>query len=112
LRDATQYSPVNGWAFRRLLKDLNLPRQLHLWIWGAAWAGVHPGRRIWLRKSDGVELSPELCVTARENVASCRPPSGRMSPISILQMDVLDFCEQTEADVFFMFRPFSADLCA
>ena len=28
LRDATQYGPVNGWGFRRLLRDLNLPRQL------------------------------------------------------------------------------------
>jgi hypothetical protein len=29
LGDATQYGPVNGWALRRFLKRINLPRQLH-----------------------------------------------------------------------------------
>ena len=28
LRDATQYGPVNGWALRRFLQQLNLPRNL------------------------------------------------------------------------------------
>jgi hypothetical protein len=32
-----------------------------------------------------------------------------MSPVEIIQMDVLDFCERTNDDVFFMFRPFSWD---
>src|SRR6266849_10272478 len=29
LRHATSYGPVNAWAFRRLLRKLNLPKSLH-----------------------------------------------------------------------------------
>jgi SAM-dependent methyltransferase len=110
LRDATQYGPVNGWALRRLLKDLNLPRQLHF-----VDLGCGLGRACLLaaeygfEKVTGVELAPELCAGARENVATCRPPSGTLSPITILQMDVLDYCDLTGDDVFFMYRPFSGE---
>jgi SAM-dependent methyltransferase len=108
LRDATQYGPVNGWAFRRLLRELNLPRKLHF-----ADLGCGLGRACLLageygfEKVTGVELAPDLCAGARENVARCRLPAGSRASITILQMDVLDFCQRTDDDVFFMFRPFS-----
>jgi SAM-dependent methyltransferase len=108
LRDATQYRPAIAWGVRRLLRALGLPRQWHF---------ADPGCGLGLicilageygfEKVTGVELAPELCVQARANLISCRPPDGRMSPITILEMDALAFCERTEDDVFFMFRPFS-----
>jgi SAM-dependent methyltransferase len=108
IRDATQYAPAYGWAVRRLLKQLNLPRKLHfadlsrglgrICILAAEYGSA---------KVTGVDLAPEFCATARENATNCRPPSGCFSPITILQMDVLDLCETTDDDVFFMFRPFS-----
>ena len=110
LRDATQYGPVNGWALRRFLLQLNLPRILQF-----VDLGCGLGRAVILageygfEKVIGVELAPEFCELARQNIANCRPPSGKLSPITILQMDALDFCAQTDADVFFMFRAFSLE---
>ncbi|TAL00416.1 MAG: class I SAM-dependent methyltransferase, partial [Verrucomicrobia bacterium] len=110
LRDATQYGPVNGWAFRKLLKHLGLPRRWHF-----ADLGCGLGRACVLaaeygfEKVTGVELSPQFCAIARENIANCRPLAGKTASIEILQLDALDFCDQTDADVFFMFRPFSGE---
>lgn len=110
LRDATQYAPVSGWGFRKFLKRLNLPRHLRFVDFGCGLgracilAAEHGFARV-----TGVELAPELCVGARANVAKGRSPAGKLSPITILQMDVLDYCEKTEDDVFFMFRPFSGE---
>jgi SAM-dependent methyltransferase len=110
LGDATQYGPVSGWGFRRFLKRVALPRHLHF-----ADLGCGLGRACILaadygfEKVTGVDLAAEFCEQARANVKSCRPPSGRLTPIEILQMDAIDYCDQTDADVFFMFRPFSAD---
>ncbi len=110
LRDATQYGPVNGWAFRKLLKHLGLPRRWHF-----ADLGCGLGRACVLaaeygfEKVTGVELAPEFCAIARENIANCRPLAGKTASVEILQLDALDFCDQTDADIFFMFRPFSGE---
>ncbi len=80
LPDATIYAPVNGWAFRRLLHELNLPRSLHF-----VDLGCGLGRACILAgeygfdKVTGVELASELCAMARKNIASCRLPAGRRS---------------------------------
>jgi len=109
LADATQYGPINGWGFRHFLQVVSLPRNLHF-----VDLGCGLGRACILAaeygfdKVTGVDLAAEFCAAARENIARCRPPSGRLSPITILQMDALVFAEQTDADVFLMFRPFSA----
>ncbi len=108
LPDATIYAPVNGWAFRRLLHELNLPRSLHF-----VDLGCGLGRACILAgeygfdKVTGVELASELCAMARKNITSCRLPAGRLSTIDICQMDAMDFCGRTDDDVFFMFRPFT-----
>jgi SAM-dependent methyltransferase len=108
LRDATSYGPVNAWAFRDLLKKLNLPK-----TWHFVDLGCGLGRACLLaaeygfEKVTGVELAPELCTTARENVASYRFPASVHPPVNIIQGDVLDYCEQTEDDLFFIYRAFS-----
>ena len=110
LSDATQYGPVNGWALRKFLREIRLPRELHF-----VDLGCGLGRACILaaeygfKRVTGVELAPEFCALARDNLARCRLPASSLSSVTIVQMDVLDFCEQTDADVFFMFRPFSEE---
>jgi len=110
LRNATSYGPVNAWAFRDLLKKLNLPKTLHFTDLGC---GL--GRPCLLaaeygfEKVTGVELAPELCTVARENVSSYRVPASSRPPIDIIQGDVLDYCDQTDDDVFFIYRAFSLE---
>lgn len=111
LQDATSYGTVNAWAFRDLLKKLNLPKTLHF-----ADLGCGLGRACLLaaeygfEKVTGVELAPELCLIARENISSCRLPASSTPPVQIVQGDVLDYCEHTEDDVFFIYRAFSLEL--
>jgi SAM-dependent methyltransferase len=111
LCQATSYGPVNGWAFRRILKDLDLPHTLHFVDLGAGLgrpcilAAEHGFERV-----TGVELAPELCVGARENIARCRLPEFCKSRIHIIEGDILEYCDHTEDDVFFVYRPFSPQL--
>jgi SAM-dependent methyltransferase len=111
LLDATQYGPINGWGFRKFLRESGFPRNLHF-----VDVGCGLGRACILaaeygfEKVTGVDLAAEFCAAARQNAARCRPPSGKLSPIDIVQMDALVFCGQTDADLFLMFRPFSRSL--
>jgi len=110
LRHAASYGPVNAWAFRRLLRNLNLPRTLHF-----ADLGCGLGRACILaaeygfEKVTGVELAPELCAVARENMSCCRLPESYRSRIKIVEGDVLDYCAATDDDVFFVYRAFSVE---
>ena len=105
---ATSYGPVNAWAFRRLLKKLDLPKTLHF-----VDLGCGLGRACILaaeygfEKVTGVELAAELCVIAGENISNCRLPASNVALINIVQGDVLEYCEHSEDDVFFLYRPFS-----
>jgi SAM-dependent methyltransferase len=108
LADATQYGPVSGWGLKQFLKELNLPQ-----ISRFVDLGSGLGRACLLAadygfsKVTGVELAPELCAGAKQNIARFRSANVKVASIEILQMDVLDYCRQTQDDVFFMFRPFS-----
>src|ERR1019366_4060320 len=110
LKHATSYGPVNAWAFRGLLKRLRLSRTLRF-----ADLGCGLGRACILaaeygfQKVTGVELAPELCVAARENVSRCSLPALNKSSIEIVQGDVLEYGESTEDDVFFVYRAFSLE---
>lgn len=108
LNHATSYGPVNAWAFRRLLKRLNLATTLQF-----ADLGCGLGRACILaaeygfQKVVGVELAPELCVAARRNVAGCSLLDLKKSCIQIIQSDVLHYCDSAEDDVCFVYRAFS-----
>ncbi len=110
LRNATSYGAVNAWAFRNLMKELNLPKRLSF-----VDLGCGLGRACILaaeygfEKVTGVELAHELCVVARENMSRCRLNPSAVSSVSIVQADVLDYCEHTEDDIFFIYRAFSLD---
>jgi SAM-dependent methyltransferase len=108
LLHANRYGPVNAWAFRKLLKDLALPKTSHFVDLGCGLG--RPGilaAQYGFAKVTGVELAPELCATARENILRCRLSACRTVPITIVQGDALDYCEHSDDDVFFMYRPFS-----
>lgn len=111
LQHATSYGAVNAWAFRKLLKELNLPKRLHF-----ADLGCGLGRACILaaeygfEKVTGVELAHDLCVKARENISRCRLAPSTISSVSIVHADVLDYCAHTEDDIFFIYRAFSLEL--
>jgi len=108
LSDATQYGPANGWAVRRCLRQLNLPRNLHFADLGSGLGRICLlAAEYGFARVTGVELAPELCITARKNVAQARLTETQRRVITIREMDALVFCKDTDADVFFMFRPFS-----
>jgi SAM-dependent methyltransferase len=105
---ATSYGPVNGWAFRRLLKNLALPKTLHF-----VDLGCGLGRACILaaeygfEKVSGVELAPDLCAVARENASHCRLDDSSKARLHIIHGDALEYCEQSDDDVFFIYRAFS-----
>jgi SAM-dependent methyltransferase len=110
LRHATAYGPVNAWAFRSLLSKLKLPHALHF-----VDLGCGLGRACILaaeygfERVTGVELAPELCAGARKNLSTCRLPASQTQLINIVQGDVLDYCGQTDDDLFFIYRAFSLE---
>jgi len=110
LKDATSYGPVNAWGLRNLLKRLQLPTSL-----GFVDLGSGQGRACLIaaeygfERVTGVELAAELCKVARENVAKFRLPLAGKPPIQILEADVLDYCDHSTDDVFFMYRAFSVE---
>lgn len=110
LKDATSYGPVNAWGLRKLFALLKLPAS-HSFVDLGSGLG-----RACLIAADygfeqvtGVELAPELCQVARENVAKSRIVRSGKPPISIVEGDVLDYCDQSTDDIFFMYRAFSLD---
>lgn len=110
LKDATSYGPVNAWGFRKLLKKLNLPTSLAFVDLGSGLGrACFIAAEYGFQKVTGVELAPELCKVARENVANCRLPGNGKLPIQIIEGDVLHYCDHSTDDIFFMYRAFSVD---
>ena len=110
LAKATSYGPVNAWGVRKLLRILNLPKSFAF-----VDLGCGLGRPCLIAaeygfaKVTGVELAPELCRVARENVANYRTNGVKKSPITVIEGDVLDYCDHSDDDVYFVYRAFSLD---
>jgi hypothetical protein len=110
LSRATAYGPVNGWAFRGLLQELNLPKTCHFVDLGSGLgrpciiAADYGFERV-----TGVELAFELHTTALENVNQSNLPPAKKGAIHLIHGDVLEYCDRTDDDVFFIFRAFSLD---
>jgi SAM-dependent methyltransferase len=111
LADANVYAPVNAWGLRKLLRKLQLPKSDRF-----ADLGCGLGRPVILAadygfsKVTGVDFAPELCTKARDNVARSRLTAAQKETIEIIQADVINYLDQADDDVFFMFRPFSLNL--
>lgn len=110
LHRATAYGPVNAWGFQRLLKSLDLPKS-----YSFVDLGCGLGRACILAaeygfaKVTGVELAPELCQVARENIRNCKVPRARTLPVQVIEGDVLEYTDRSEDDVYFMYRAFSVE---
>lgn len=110
LNKATSYGPVNAWGFRKLLQILKLPRSYSFVDLGCGLGrACIIAAEYGFSKVTGVELAPELCKVARENVANCRVSDERKLPVKVIEGDVLDYCDSSEDDVYFMYRAFSLD---
>jgi SAM-dependent methyltransferase len=110
LSRATAYGPVNGWAFRGLLRELSLPKAFHFVDLGSGLgrpciiAADYGFERV-----TGVELAFELHTTALENVNESNLSPAKKAAIHLIHGDVLEYCDHTDDDVFFIFRAFSLD---
>jgi SAM-dependent methyltransferase len=110
LDKATSYAPVNAWGFRKLLQMLNLPKSFAFVDLGCGLGrACIIAAEYGFGKVTGVELAPELCKVARENVTNCRVTGARKLPIEIIEGDVLDYCDHSHDDVYFMYRAFSLE---
>jgi len=110
LDKATAYGPVNAWGFRKLLQMLNLPKSFAFVDLGCGLGrACIIAAEYGFAKVTGVELAPELCKVARENVSKCSVPAARKLPIEIIEGDVLDYCDNSNDDIYFMYRAFSLE---
>jgi SAM-dependent methyltransferase len=110
LDKATSYGPVNAWGFRKLLQILNLSKSFTFVDLGCGLGrACIIAAEYGFARVTGVELAPELCKVARDNVSNCRVPAARELPIEIIEGDVLDYCDHANDDVYFMYRAFSLD---
>jgi SAM-dependent methyltransferase len=108
LDKATSYGPVNAWGFRKLLQVLNLPKSFAFVDLGCGLGrACIIAAEYGFGKVTGVELAPELCKIARENVFNRRVSGAKDVPIQIIEGDVLDYCDHSGDDVYFMYRAFS-----
>jgi SAM-dependent methyltransferase len=110
LANATRYDPVNAWAFRWVLNQLALAHDLAFADFGCGLGrACIIAAEYGFRRVVGVELAADTCKIVRRNIAICRSRSPGVKAIQIVEGDVLDYCRQTEEDVFFMYRPFTFD---
>ena len=108
LDKATSYGPVNAWGLRKLLQTLDLPKSSAFVDLGSGLGrACIIAAEYGFAKVTGVELAPELCKVARENVANCQVPAARELPIEIIEGDVFDYCDHSDDDIYFMYRAFS-----
>jgi SAM-dependent methyltransferase len=110
LRDATAYGPVNAWALRKLFTTLNLPASLAFVDLGSGMGrACLIAAEYGFERVTGVELASELCQVARANVAHRYLPGNGKQAINIVEGDVLDYCDHSTDDVFFVYSAFSLD---
>jgi len=101
------YQATSAFAFSRLLRKIEIPRQCGFVDFGC-------GRgRVLLLAADagfervvGIEFASELVVDARRNVQRWTESSGRTCQMSVIEGDVLDYVVAKQDAVFFLFNPF------
>ena len=110
LSRATSYGPVNGWGLQGLLRQLNLPKSSHFVDLGSGLGRPCViAANYGFEKVTGVELAPELHSAALRNVKNSKLSPAQKQAIHLVHGDVLEYCDHTEGDIFFIFRAFSPD---
>lgn len=106
---ATAYGATRARPLRRLLDELDLPREgcfVDL--------GCGKGRVILIaaqyrfRKVIGVDFSEPLCLIARSNVVAFGRRRKLKSEINIVHADVVQYAIKSDDTIFFLYDPFSA----
>lgn len=101
------YQATPAFAFARLLRKIQVPRQCGFVDFGC-------GRgRVLLLAADagfervvGIEFAAELAADARSNVQRWSQTSGRTCQLIVVEGDVLDYSVAKQDAVFFLFNPF------
>ena len=101
------YQPTMAASFNRLLEKVKLPPESVLVDFGCG-----KGRVLLLavlrglKKSVGIEFSPELCSIARSNIEIVEKIIGSRLDIRVVEGDVTDYEIEDDQNVFFLFNPF------
>jgi SAM-dependent methyltransferase len=103
------YSATKPRVFARFMKPVRAPP-------GSVFVdlGCGKGRVLLLAANHGfksvvgVEFSPELCRTARSNIAAYRRLISPSTEFEIIEGDVSDYQMRDDETVFFLFNPFDA----
>jgi SAM-dependent methyltransferase len=101
------YQATPAFAFARLLRKVQMPRQCGFVDFGC-------GRgRVLLLAADagfervvGIEFAAELVADARRNIQRWLETSGRTCELNVVEGDVLDYSVAKQDAVFFLFNPF------
>jgi predicted RNA methylase len=101
------YQPTKARPLRNLLNSLDLPRD-------SGFVDLGSGKgRVWLvaaqcgfQRIIGVEFSPELCESTRQNVEIFRRRFGLTARIDIVMSDAAHYRIQPDQSIFFMYNPF------
>ncbi|MGH7696219.1 MAG: class I SAM-dependent methyltransferase [Gemmatimonadaceae bacterium] len=101
------YQATSAFAFTRLLRKVDVPRQCGFVDFGC-------GRgRVLLLAADagfervvGIEFAAELAADARRNVERWTQTSARTCHLNVIEGDVLDYAVSKHDAVFFLFNPF------
>ena len=107
LAHGIRYEPTIALPFARLLRVARIPAQGTF-----VDVGCGKGRVLMLaaqygfKHVTGVEYSPALCVTARQNLDTIRATRGLQFVATIHAIDAVDYAFQPRDTVVFLFNPF------
>jgi len=106
---SVRYQPTKARPLRNLLNSLNLPRDRVFVDLGSGKGRVLLiAAQCGFQRIVGVEFSPELCESTRQNVEIFRRKCGLTARIDIVMSDVTRYRIQPEQSIFFMYNPFDA----
>lgn len=101
------YQPTIARSFKKLLRMMNLP---HDGVFVDLGSGK--GRLLLLaslygfKRVVGVEFSPQLCSTARDNIEKFKEKTDIDLNIEVIESDANDYAIRDDEDIFFLSNPF------
>ncbi|MFQ5511346.1 MAG: class I SAM-dependent methyltransferase [Candidatus Krumholzibacteriia bacterium] len=108
-----RYEPTRARPLRRLLQAMAFPK-----AGGFIDFGCGKGRVLLVASAYGfervvgVEFSPQLCRSARENLARFQAKTGAGGTVEIVECDVVDYPVRDDDTTFFLFNPFDGKVLA
>ena len=104
---AVLYQPTKARALRKLLRQLNLPKDgTFIDLGSGKGRALLVAMQFGFARIIGVEFSPELCAVARQNVKIFTRRIKTSSHVDIIESDVTKYHFDSQTNVFFMYNPF------